>query len=271
MASTVLADARSTAQDEAAPDRAAQDRAAAAPLAAFQLYRGEAGALSPTGAGLIVTPNLDHLRMLRASRALRRAYRSADVIINDSRFLDRFAIRGEALCLPGSELAPDMLEALRPGARVVLIGGDEAVHAYLARTYPRLELTLLQPSMGYVKRAGERRRLAREVLLARPDCVFVCTGAPQSELFAAQLKRSGCRATILCCGSAFNFLSGAQARAPVSLRLIGAEWFWRCLREPRTRRRYAADAAFLLRHLRAFLALRAQGEASFDHFVLRAR
>ena len=237
----------------------------------FALYRGRADQLSPMSSGLIVTPNLDHLRMLSISKAFRRAYGCADVIVNDSRFLDRLAMRGAALCLPGSELEPALLEDLAPGARVAMLGGDETVQAYLAAAYPRLAFTFLSPSMGYIRQRAERRRLVLEVLRAGPACVFICTGAPQSELFAAQLKRAGCRATLLCCGSAFHFLAGVQHRAPPALRTLGAEWLWRFAREARTRRRYAADAAFLFRRMASFYALRTRGEAAFEGFRLRAQ
>ncbi len=100
-----------------APVHCAQ-RAAPAGPATFRLYTGSADLLLARRAGLIVTPNLDHLRLLSRSKALRRAYARADVIANDSRFLDRLAIRGAAACLPGADLAPDMLDTLAQEARV---------------------------------------------------------------------------------------------------------------------------------------------------------
>jgi len=110
-------------------------------------------------AGLIVTPNLDHLRLLALSAALRRAYAEADVVLNDSRFLDRLALRGRSLCWPGSDLAPAMLTALAPGARVVMIGGGPAVQAYLVDAFSTLDIAFLEPSMGYIHRRAERRAL----------------------------------------------------------------------------------------------------------------
>jgi len=234
-------------------------------------YYGDASALLSGPKGLIVTPNLDHLRLLGLSKALRRAYVQADVIVNDSRFLDKLAIRGAVPCIPGSELAPDMLEALRAGSRVCMIGGSPTVQAFLAHAYPRLLFAFVSPSMGYIKRRSERRAIVAEVMVGAPDCVFVCTGAPQSELLAAQLKRSGCTATLLCCGSAFNFLAGVKPRAPRAFQLLGAEWLWRFIGEAHTRRRYVADALFLLANLRAVMELRRTGRARFAGYTLAAR
>jgi N-acetylglucosaminyldiphosphoundecaprenol N-acetyl-beta-D-mannosaminyltransferase len=239
------------------------------PIPTFDLYRGEAASLE-TSAGLIVTPNLDHLRLLTLSAALRRAYAQADVVLNDSRFLDRLALNGWALCLPGSDLAPAMLAGLAPGARVVVIGGDAAVQTYLAQAFAAFDFVFLDPSMGYIQRRSERRAIVAKAIAAAPQIVFVCTGAPRSELLAAQLKRAGYGGAILCCGSAFHFLAGAKRRAPKVFQRLGAEWLWRFIGEAATRRRYLADALFLLRHADAFLRLRQQGQARFGPFWIAA-
>jgi len=237
----------------------------------FSLYRGEPASLeASSAAGMIVTPNLDHLRLLTLSAALRRAYAKADVVLNDSRFLDRLALKGRALCLPGSDLAPAMLAASRPGARVAVIGGDAAVQTYLAKSFEAINFVFLEPSMGYIQRRSERRALVSAVLAANPRIVFICTGAPRSELLAAQLKRAGYSGAILCCGSAFHFLSGAKQRAPKAFQRLGAEWLWRFISEAATRRRYVADALFLLRYVGAFASLRRQGVARFGRYCLRA-
>jgi N-acetylglucosaminyldiphosphoundecaprenol N-acetyl-beta-D-mannosaminyltransferase len=240
----------------------------------FALYRREREALlraleRPRGA-LIVTPNLDHLRLLDRCAALRRAYAAADVIVNDSRFLDRLCLKGRALTLPGSELGPLMLDRAPGGAGVMVIGCDAAVKADLTRRYPALRFTFAEPSMGFIRRRSERRALVQATLRAAPALVFICTGAPQSELLAAQMKRAGVKADLLCCGSTFRFLAGVAKRAPVWTRGLGAEWAWRFLTEPRTRKRYLADAAFLFRYAGAFVALRLTGKTRFGRYGLDA-
>jgi N-acetylglucosaminyldiphosphoundecaprenol N-acetyl-beta-D-mannosaminyltransferase len=217
---------------------------------------------------LIVTPNLDHLRLLDRSAALRRAYRQADVVLNDSRFLDRLCLAGRALTAPGSELAPMMLDRAPDGAKILVIGCDEAVKADLPARYPQLIFAFIEPSMGFIRRRAERRELVKASLAQRPCMVFVCTGAPQSEILAAQMKRAGLRADILCCGSAFHFLAGTKARAPAWARRLGGEWAWRFVLEPRTRTRYLADAAFLARKVLAFLSLRLTGHAQFGRYEI---
>jgi N-acetylglucosaminyldiphosphoundecaprenol N-acetyl-beta-D-mannosaminyltransferase len=124
--------------------------------------------------------------------------------------------------------------------------------------------------MGYIQRRSERRALVAAALAAAPQIVFVCTGAPRSELLAAQLKRAGYLGAILCCGSAFHFLAGAKRRAPKVFQRLGAEWLWRFASEAATRRRYLGDALFLLRHAGAFLRLRRKGQSGFGSYRLIA-
>lgn len=240
----------------------------------YVLFQGTLDELAtrPPGPGrgrLIVTPNVDHLRLLTRSRALRRAYSTADLVLNDSRALDHAFVRGRAFVLTGTDLTPEMLKRLRPGAVVYSIGCTPAVEAAMCEAYPHLDLRFHNPSMGYIKRRAERRAIVRMVMEADPACVFVSTGAPQSEIMAAQLKRAGCDADILCCGSGLLFLAGSTPRAPRWLQMLGGEWFWRFLLEPRTRKRYARDLLFLLQALPSFAALHRTGAARFRGFRLR--
>jgi N-acetylglucosaminyldiphosphoundecaprenol N-acetyl-beta-D-mannosaminyltransferase len=242
----------------------------------YTLFRGSLDELAtrPPGRGagrLIVTPNVDHLRLLSRSRALRQAYATADVVLNDSRALDRTFIGGTAFCLTGTDLTPEMLKRLAPGSRVYSIGCTPAVEASMRETYRSLDLQFHNPSMGYIRKRGERRAIVAAVLAADPACVFVSTGAPQSEIMAAQIKRAGCEADILCCGSGLLFLAGSTPRAPVWLQRLGGEWFWRFVLEPRTRKRYVRDALFLLSNLPTLIELKRTGVARFPGFRLACR
>lgn len=240
------------------------------------LFRGTLDQLAtrPAGKGrgrLIVTPNADHLRLLTRCRAFRRAYATADVVLNDSKALARTFVGGQAFCMTGTDLTPHMLARLPDGAVVFSIGCTPGVEAAMREAYPRLDLRFLNPSMGYIRKRTERRQAVETILAADPACVFVSTGAPQSEIMAAQLKRAGCDADILCCGSGLLFLAGETPRAPVWLQNLGGEWFWRFVWEPRTRKRYGRDAWFLIANLPVLLELRRRGAARFEGFRLVCR
>lgn len=204
--------------------------------------------------------------MLSRSRSFRRAYQSANLVVNDSRLLDNLFFQGRVLCAPGSEIAPLRLKA--SSGRIAIIGANTRVQEWLSKTYPDLDIVALNPTMGFIRRRRERRELASYVLALEAESVFICTGAPQSEVFAAQLVRSGCVSDILCCGSALNFLAGEKQRAPEAFRKLGAEWLWRFIGEPHTRTRYLADAGFLLKNLHLLFRLRHRKSAPFHAFNL---
>lgn len=246
------------------------------PRRRFTLFQGTLDQLAtrPAGPGkgrLIVTPNADHLRTLTLSPAFRRAYATADVILNDSQALRRTFVGDDAFCMTGTDLTPHMLDRLAPRSLVYSIGCTPEVASAMREAYPHLELRFHNPSMGYIKKKDERRAIEAMVLASSPACVFVSTGAPQSELFAAQLKRAGCDADILCCGSGLLFLAGETPRAPVWLQRLGGEWFWRFMVEPRTRQRYGRDALFLLENLPVLLQLKRTGTGQFKGFSLACR
>jgi N-acetylglucosaminyldiphosphoundecaprenol N-acetyl-beta-D-mannosaminyltransferase len=219
---------------------------------------------------LLVTPNLDHLRLLARTASFRRAYASADLVVNDSRFLDRCFLRGNALCVPGADIVPLVLQQLRPSSGVCVVGFTETVKSVITKAFPYLAFSFVQPSMGYILKHDERLSLVERILKLNPDIVLVCTGAPQSEIFAAQLKRATDRnMSIICCGSALHFLTGEKKRSPKRVSNLGMEWAFRFFHEGHTRKRYLFDSLFLLTKLSSFVAFRMSGRASLGPYQLR--
>ena len=222
------------------------------PLSGLTLYDGAESALARGPAErprLFVTPNLDHLRLLHRSRALRAAYRAAAVVVNDSRFLRRALWRPDVVTVPGSELALRWLDAAPAGSGVLVVGCPPTVEAWLRARRPDLRLEAVEPSHGYVFKPAERRALGRRAQALRPERIFICTGAPQSEVVAHGMLRAVSHpCDILCCGAGLQFAAGLKSRAPPLFQRLGAEWAWRLLREPHTRTRYVLDALFLLSH-----------------------
>jgi N-acetylglucosaminyldiphosphoundecaprenol N-acetyl-beta-D-mannosaminyltransferase len=222
-----------------------------------------------SGPLLVVTPNLDHLRLLARTASFRRAYASADLIVNDSKFLDRYFLRGNALCAPGADIVPPLLQQLRPSSRICVVGFTETVESEITKAFPYLAFSFVQPSMGYILKHDERHSLVERILKLNPDIVLVCTGAPQSEIFAAQLKHATDRnMSILCCGSALHFLTGEKKRSPKRVSNLGMEWAFRFFHEGHTRKRYLYDSFFLLTKLNSFVTFRMSGRASLGRYRL---
>lgn len=248
------------------------DRRRAPERNALRLYGGATSDIltrrrASDGPRMIVTPNLDHWRLLDRSRAFRAAYSAATIVVNDSRFLMKTVFGRAATTLPGSELVLMMLDAAPTATCVLVIGCPRPVREFLSRRRSDLVFDHLEPSFGFVFRRAERRAIVEHAQATAPDRIFVCVGAPQSEVLAHQLQRRlthGC--DILCCGAGLQFAAGLKSRAPGWMQRSGLEWAWRAGREPHTRLRYLLDALFLAAKAPALARLRGEGRASLARY-----
>jgi N-acetylglucosaminyldiphosphoundecaprenol N-acetyl-beta-D-mannosaminyltransferase len=101
--------------------------------------------------------------------------------------------------------------------------------------------------------AGATARIRR----AQADLLWVGLGAPKQDPVGQRLRLLDAAPAILCVGAAFDFLSGAQKRAPRWMRDNGLEWFHRCIHEPkRLSRRYViGNSRFVSGVARDYLAV----------------
>lgn len=204
----------------------------------------------------LVTPNVDHMvRMHRRTSGedFIRLYREADYCICDSRVLALLAKWRDVRLpvVPGSDLAALMFErVIRPGDRIAVIGGDEALISGLRARYPRVEFVQHCPPMGLLRNATARAEAARFIAEQKARFSFICVGSPQQELIANEAAALGdSRGLALCLGAALDFITGREKRAPKLAQRLGLEWSYRLLTNPRRMwRRYLVEgpAIFLL-------------------------
>jgi UDP-N-acetyl-D-mannosaminuronic acid transferase (WecB/TagA/CpsF family) len=63
---------------------------------------------------------------------------------------------------------------------------------------------------------------------------FLAIGSPQQEIIAQKLKeRDVARGLALCVGTAINYITGVEKRAPYWMQQVGFEWLFRLLKNPR--------------------------------------
>ena len=84
---------------------------------------------------------------------------------------------------------------------------------------------------------------------------WIGLSSPKQVQLAALIKKNHPNLKIFCVGAAFDFLSGNKRQAPLWLRKIGLEWFFRFLTEPaRLWKRYFFEIpVFLLKKLIRFV------------------
>lgn len=75
------------------------------------------------------------------------------------------------------------------------------------------------------------------VLCPTSDIIFCNFGAPKQELFLHSLKnqKNGNIRLAVGVGGSFDYLTGKTPRAPKFVRILGMEWLWRLVLEPKYR------------------------------------
>jgi len=202
------------------------------------------------------TVNLDHMVKLGQSEPFRQAYSRADYITADGWpivWLARGTDRRKTP-RPGSVdrrkqpalerttgadlLEPMCREAAKHGLPLYFIGPSPASQAaglrILGERYPGLAVA-----------GAETPQLPAEIDVATIDALaarlsdsgarvcVVSLGAPKQEVLADALHRRCPDVGFLCVGAALDFISGHSVRAPVWVRRIGMEWFWRMIGDPK--------------------------------------
>ena len=203
------------------------------------------------GVGLVVTPNVDHVRRLRRDPRFAAAYASAAIVTCDGFPVYHYArLRG---CAPpgrvtGCDLARALLrhEALARH-RVFFVADSEATAAGLRRWADRRamggQMATCVPPHGFEHDPAQGDALAARIAEHGTTLLLMGVGAPRSEVFVHGHRASLPPCWALCVGQALRIEAGVIRRAPALVSALNAEWLWRLAREPRRlAARYAAGA-----------------------------
>ena len=200
------------------------------------------------GPGYIVTPNVDHVCLFQTNDAFRDAYRNAFLVLPDGMaVMWAGALLGRRLRekISGSDLIFSLTEhAARQGHSVFFMGGaggvaEQTAHL-LAQRYPVLKVAgHHSPPMGFDEDPEANAAALRQLRESSPDICYVAMGSPRQEIWIAEHHAETGVPVTLGIGGSFDFVTGAQKRAPRFAQRIGMEWLWRLCHEPlRLWRRY---------------------------------
>ena len=192
--------------------------------------------------GVVVTPNLDHLRRCVRDLHFGALVAEADVVVPDGMPLV-WASRLQGTPLPervaGSNLISSLsAAAAERGRSIFLLGGAEGTAQgaaeVLAQRHPDLRLVgTFCPRIGFEKHPKQMAEIAQMLVEAAPDIVYVALGSPKQEHLIAKLRPSLPGAWWLGVGVSFSFLTGHVRRAPIWMQRAGIEWAHRLGQEPR--------------------------------------
>lgn len=204
-------------------------------------------------AGVLVTPNLDHLIKLQKDREFYEVYQKAEWVVCDSKIL---YLLGKLLKTPIKEAIPGssfftsyyMYHKNDADCRVFLLGAKEgiarkAMERINARVGRQMVVGAHSPSFGFEKNSQECDELVRIVNASGANVLLVGVGAPKQEKWIMKHRdRMPGVKLFMALGATIDFEAGTLKRAPQFWQKIGMEWFYRFLKEPRRLfKRYFVD------------------------------
>jgi exopolysaccharide biosynthesis WecB/TagA/CpsF family protein len=209
--------------------------------------------------GWVVTPNLDHLRILCRRPDLKHTIAEAATLLLADGMPLVWASRLQGTPLParvaGSELILSLTAAAaQAGASIFFLGGSpgagDRTAALLATAYPGLKIAgVLAPPMGFELDPQKVAAIRDQIVAANPAVVYSCFGFPKQEWVIQQLREHLPGSWFLGLGGSLSMISGEFWRAPRWMRSTGLEWLCRLAQEPhRLFKRYIIqDAPFVWR------------------------
>jgi exopolysaccharide biosynthesis WecB/TagA/CpsF family protein len=187
---------------------------------------------------LVFASNGHAMALAAQDQDFRATLEQADIIHADGQAAV-FASRMTRTPIPERSATTDFIhDAAKMGAehglRFFLLGATEEANAAAARileqTYPGLKI--VGRRHGYFSR-DEEEEICDEVNLTMPDVVWVGLSVPLEYQFAVRNKSRLKAGWLITCGGCYNFVTGAYARAPRWMQVVGLEWLFRLIKEPK--------------------------------------
>jgi N-acetylglucosaminyldiphosphoundecaprenol N-acetyl-beta-D-mannosaminyltransferase len=202
----------------------------------------------------VVTPNIDHVVILRTDHEFGDAYEGAAHVLADGWpvvMASRLLRHPVPERVAGSDLVPAVLAHADSAAlplSVFILGGmndvPQRAAEHIRHNYPTLSVVgAYSPPFGFEKDAVQSDRIVAMINESGANFVVLGLGSPKQEKWIhrhASLLRPG---MAICAGATVDFMAGNVKRAPAWMSKSGLEWLYRLASDPRRLfRRYAKDA-----------------------------
>ncbi len=207
----------------------------------------------------VITANLNYAMLVEDSPRLAQTTAGAAMVLADGQPLVWRSRWSDDEPLPervtGSELIYQLAQqAVKNGWRIYFLGAEPGVAQKCADTlasrYPGLQVAGVQ-SPPYRKLTDDELQEQREMIKsAKPDILLVAFGQPKGELWIEENYQELGIPVSIQIGASFDFVAGRAKRAPKIWQVIGLEWAYRMMCDPkRLIPRYSSNAWFLFRIL----------------------
>ncbi len=206
--------------------------------------------------GMLFTLNPDHLYHLQRNRDFWAAYRQADFITSDSKYVYwglGWIGRRIQEKVSGSDIVPTFCHHHRdnPEVKVFLLGAapgiaQKALARINAREGREVVVGAIGPSMKFVNDEAEIADVLQRINASGATVLIVGLGAPKQEIWMDRYRDRMPKVKILMgVGATIDYEADAVVRAPRWMTRNGLEWLYRITTEPkRYWRRYLRDMEF---------------------------
>ena len=209
--------------------------------------------------GWIVTPNVDILHRLVTDTSFRALVSSESTLFTADGAPIVWLSRMLGTPLPervtGSDIFVELVsKAAQNGKSIFLLGGNPGVAEIAADILQQMHPALCiagcyAPPFGFEGNLEEIAKIRNFMATTRPDIIFVGLGSPKQEKVIAMMRELLPASWWLGIGVSFSFVAGDVKRAPVWMRKVGLEWFYRVMQEPKRlfKRYFLINIPFALR------------------------
>ena len=201
---------------------------------------------------LIITLNPEMVVRAQKDHSFEQIINNADLVIPDGigiikavSFLKRNHLKLSRIT--GVDLVYHLARLSQDKGRFFLFGAKPSVLREtinnLRKVFPKIKIAGAEDGYSY-----QDEEVIKKINIKKPNILLVALGSPKQEKWLYRfLKQMPSVKIAVGVGGAFDFISGKIKRAPLQVRNLGAEWFWRFLRQPwRAKRIYKAVVVFPL-------------------------
>lgn len=186
----------------------------------------------------VATPNSEMLVEASRNPAFRTVLQHTSLNLPDSRGLLLMArLWGQRILerVTGADTMRHLCSSIGPEHPVFLLGAAPGIAERAAEKLQKLNPRLrIAGTFAGSPQEEDAPAIIACIHAAAPHLLFVAYGAPAQELWIARhLCDCPTVRVAMGVGGAFDFLAGAQRRAPRWMQRVGLEWIWRVVLEPK--------------------------------------
>jgi len=212
--------------------------------------------LEKLDSGIVFTLNPDHLYHLQRNRDFYNAYRQADFVTSDSKYVFwglGWIGRRIQEKVSGSDIVPAYCahHAHNPDVKVFLLGAapgiaQKALEVINTRVGRDVVVKAHSPSMNFVNDSAEISDTIQIINDSGATCLIIGLGAPKQEIWVVKYRHLMPKVKVyMGVGATIDYEAGAVKRSPQWMSRIGLEWLYRLTTEPgRYWRRYLRDLEY---------------------------